>query len=248
MHRAVGEIHEERLGGMGRPQLVDHAQGLVGQVVGEEVAAGVVVDVDVVVVLVQPVGLMEVGEGVEDPVVAVEAPLQRPAGLGSAVAEVGVLGEMPLAEHQRGPARVSEDLGHQDRVVPQLEGVAGKTGVPVGNGGHAGHVVVESREQRGPGGRAHGIHVEVGVAQALGRQAVQFRGVDLRSVAAQVGVAEVVGHHHDHVGGALRAVGGWASGARRWRRSCRRCPRSPRTARSDPRGGALGPEEAAVTA
>ena len=177
---------------------------LVGQVVAEEVAVGVVVDVEVVVVLVQPVGLVEVGEGVEDPVVAVEAPLQGPARLGGAVAEVGVLGEVPFPEHQRGPARVPEGLRHQDRVVAQLEGVAGETGIAVGHRGHAGHVVVEPGQQRGPGGRAHRVDMEVGVAQALGGQAVQLGGVDLGAVAAQVGVAEVVGHHHDHVGGASR--------------------------------------------
>ena len=187
-------------GGMRRPQLVHHAQGLLGQVVGEVVAVGIVVDVDVVVVGAQPVGLVEVGEGVEDPVEAVEASLQGPAGLGGAVAEVGVFGQVPLADDERGPARAAEGLGDGHRVVAQLVGVAGEAGIGVGHGGHAGHVVVESGQQRGPGGRAHRVDVEVGVAQALGGQAVELGGVDLRAVTAQVGVAQVVGHHHDHVG------------------------------------------------
>ena len=147
VHRAVGEVHEERTGGMRRPKLVHHAQRLVGQVVGEVVAVGIVVDVDVVVVGAQPVGLVEVGEGVEDPVEAVEAPLQGPAGLGGTVAEVGVLGQVPLADDEGGPARAAEGLGDGHRVVTQLVGVAGEAGIGVGHGGHAGHVVVESGEQ-----------------------------------------------------------------------------------------------------
>ena len=57
---------------------------LIGQVVGEVVVVGILVDVDVVVVLVEPVRLMEVREAVEDPVVALEPLLERPAVRGPA--------------------------------------------------------------------------------------------------------------------------------------------------------------------
>ena len=200
--RAVGEVQEERLGGVRGPQLVDHGRGLVGEVVGEVVAVGVAVHAHVVVVPAQPVGLVVVGEGVEDAVEAVEAPLEGPGVFGGGVAEVGVLGEVPLARHQGGPAVVPEDLGHGDGVVPQFVGVAGEAGVAVDDVADPGHVGVEPGHQRRPGGRAHGVDVEVGVAHALGGQPVQLGGGDLGPVAAQVGVAQVVGQHDHHVGGA----------------------------------------------
>jgi hypothetical protein len=38
------------------------------------------------------------------------------------------------------------------------------------------------------------------VAQPVGRQLVKVRGFDFAAVAAEIGVAHVVGHHDDDVG------------------------------------------------
>ena len=75
MHRAVGEIHEERLGRMRRAKPPHHVDGVVGEIVGEVVALWVFVDFDDVVVLIEPMWVVQVGESVEDSVVAIRTPL-----------------------------------------------------------------------------------------------------------------------------------------------------------------------------
>jgi hypothetical protein len=72
-------------------------------------------------------------------------------------------------------------------------------------------VRVAAGQQRGPGRRADGLgDVEVGEAHAVRREAVDVRGTDdLVAVAAEVGVAHVVGVHEDDV---RRAVGGEEGG------------------------------------
>ena len=208
---------------MRRPQLVHHPRRLVGQVVGEVVAVGILLDVEVMVVCVEPVGMVEVGEGVEDPVVAVEAPLQGQLALGAPSLrwESLVRCHFPSMNVAQPASRNVSDM--VTRVVAQLVAVTREPGVAVGHLTHAGHVVVEPGQQRRPSRRAHRVDVEVGVAQALGREPVQFRCLDLGPIAAEIGVAEVVGHHHDHVRRPLAAGSpARASGARMWRRSCRR--------------------------
>ena len=117
VHGAVREVQEDRLGRVGGLDGAHHVDGAVGDVVGEVVAVGVAVDGHHVVVLDDAVRLVEVGEGVEDPVEAVEAPLQRPRVLGAGLVLVAVLAQVPLAGHQRGVAVVPQDLGDGGDVV-----------------------------------------------------------------------------------------------------------------------------------
>ncbi len=98
MHGAVGEVEEERLVGMVGAELTDHADGLIGQVVGEVVVVVELVDVEHPVVLEQLVRLVEVREPVEDPVVALEPDLERPRLLRPAHRVVAVLAQVPLAD------------------------------------------------------------------------------------------------------------------------------------------------------
>ena len=125
--------------------MADHADGPVGQVVGDVVAVGVLVELDGVVVLDQPVGVVQVGEGVEHAVVAVEAALARPRVAGAGVGQVAVLGEVPLADGEGGVAGVAEHLGGGGHVVGQLGGVAGEAGIGVGHVAGAGPVRVHAR-------------------------------------------------------------------------------------------------------
>jgi len=106
---------------------------------------------------------------------------------------------VPLADHERGPAGITENPGHGCGIGAQLHGEARKAGVTVADGCHTGHVVVEAGQEGGPRGRTHRIDVEVGVPQALSGQLVEVWGVDLGPVRAQVGKAKVVTQHHDHV-------------------------------------------------
>ncbi len=227
MHRTVGEVEEEGLGRMRRPHLSDHLQRLIGEVVGEVVVVGIGVDVERVVVLVEAVGLMEVGEAVEDAVVALEALLQRPGVPGPGLAQVGVLAEVPLAHHERRPAVVTEQLRHGHGVLSDLHRVAREAGIEVRDVADAGHVVVQPGEHRGPRRRAHRVDVEVDVADTIGGELVDVGRVDLGAVAADIGEAEVVDEHDDDVRSPVR--GGRRPRPRRLRR------------REDPSDGALEP-------
>ncbi|MEZ5180467.1 MAG: hypothetical protein R2702_01080 [Acidimicrobiales bacterium] len=149
--------------------MADHVDRSVGEVVGDVVVVGVGVDLDRVVVLHEAVRLVEVGEGVEHAVVAIEAALARPAVPGPGIGQVAVLREVPLADRER-VAGVAEDLGGGGHVVGQLGGVAGEAGVGVGHVAGAGAVRVDAGEQGRPGGRAHGRDVEVGEPQPAGRE------------------------------------------------------------------------------
>ena len=121
VHRAVREVHEERLRGVARLALADHRDRAVGEVVGEVVVVGVLVDLDEVVVLDDAVRVVQVRERVEDPVEAVEPALARPRVLRACGGAVGVLREVPLAHHHRGVARlVAQDLGDRRRVRAEL--------------------------------------------------------------------------------------------------------------------------------
>ena len=207
MDRPVGEVQEPRPAGVSVPELADHVEGPVGQVVREVVALRVVVDVQGPVVLVEAVRLVEVGEAVQDPVEAVEALLARPAVPGAGLGELRVRAEVPLADHERRPAGIPEDLAHRDGVVADGRCVAGEARLHVAHGAHAGQVVVQPREQGGPRGRTHRVDVEVGVAQALGGQPVDVRGVHLGAVAPDVAVPQVVHQHDQHVGRTVRSRG-----------------------------------------
>ena len=141
------------------------------EVVGEVVAVGVGVDLDRVVVLDQPVGVVEVGEPVEEPVEAVEAALAGPGVAGPGVGLVGVLGQVPLAHHAGGVAGVAQQSRpgwrRRRRAPWRSRGSRGRSGRRC----RPRRVRVEAGEQRGPGGRAHRGGVEVGVLQAPRRPA-----------------------------------------------------------------------------
>ena len=199
----VGQVGEPRLAGMAGPQLLPPGEAAVREVVGQVVPVGVAVDLDHLVVAHQAVGVVQVREPVEDPVEALEAPLAGPRVLGAGGVEVGVLGQMPLAGHERGPARIPVDLRRGRRVLGQLHGVAGVAGVRVGDVADPGPVAVQPGEQGRPGRRAHRGDVEVRVADAPLRQGVHARGADLAAVAAEIRVAEVVDEDDQHVGRAL---------------------------------------------
>lgn len=142
----VREVKEPGFGGVAGAYLVDHVEGLVGEVIGEVVAVGVLVYGYGVVVLVDAVRVVEVGESVEYPIEAVEASLAGPGVSGPGFAEVGVFAEVPFSDHEGGPSGVVESFGHGDGVVAEFHGESGEAGVAVANGGYAGQVVVEAGE------------------------------------------------------------------------------------------------------
>ena len=152
MDRPVGVVQEERLVGIGGLDVADHAAGPVGEIVGEVVALRVLVDVDGVVALVELVGEVEVGQGLQEPVVLVEPPLQRPRVGVSGHRQIGLQTKMPLAHRHGGVAVGPQHLGQRALVVGQLTGIAGKAGIGVGHKSHARVMGVEPGQQRRPSG------------------------------------------------------------------------------------------------
>ena len=126
MHRSVHEVEEERLLGIGGLRLAYPRDRAVGDVVGEVVPLGILVDVDRVAVLVDHVWLVEVGEAlVEEAVGALETTRDRPrvALAGDVLVDVGA--QVPLAHEHRVIAAVAERLRHGRDVgceLPRYEG------------------------------------------------------------------------------------------------------------------------------
>ena len=205
VHGALTVVEEERLVRVGRLRLADHRDGSIGQVVGQEVALRVLVDVDRVVVVDHAVRLVQVREPVEEAVVPVEALLQRPRRTVAGVVLGAVGAQVPLADHERLVAGATQELRHRRRQVGQLHGVPREPRIGVRHVAHARSMGFETGEQRGTGRRAHRGGVEVGVAHALLREAVEVGRGDLRAVAAEVGEPQVVAQHDDHVRGPFAA-------------------------------------------
>ncbi len=201
VRRAEGDVEEEGLLGVTVAVVVHEGDRVVDDVGGEVVVGGVR-DVDPVVVLDQ-VGLPLVGQAVRGAVVAVEPALQRPLVEGPGAGELVHRGEVPLADPEGRVALRLRHLGDRRRRLVQHPGVAGVAHREVGQHAHAGRVVVAPGEQAGARRRAQRRHVEVGVAQSLGREAVGGRGRDVGPEAAEVGPAEVVVEDVDDVRGAL---------------------------------------------
>ena len=214
--------------GVGGLDLADHPHGAVGEVVGEVVAVGVLVDVDDGVALVQAVRVVEVGERFEEPVVLVEPALQRPRVLVAGFGQVGVLAQVPLADREGGVAVGAEHLGHRRLVLGQLAGVAGEPGVDVGDlCRRPTACALRPVSSAARVGEHSGATWKLVYRSPLAARASRL-GVGISAaVAAEVGEAEVVGHHHDDVRRALRRRAALAATtAPTWRRPGRPGPRT----------------------
>ncbi len=81
----------------------------------------------------------------------------------------------------------------------------------VGHMANAALVGIETGEQRGAGGTAPAVVVELGEAEAVRGEFVEIGGVDFAAVTADVREAHVVGHDEDDVGafrpGGVRCMG-----------------------------------------
>ena len=101
---AVREVEEERLARVGRLAFLHEGDRPVGEVVGEEVARRVLVPFDDVVVVDEPMRMVQVRERLEEAVVPLEAALHRPRVLAGRRRTVGVAAEVPLADREGGVA------------------------------------------------------------------------------------------------------------------------------------------------
>ena len=138
----------------------------------------------------------------------VEAARRRAEFLGHA--------EVPLAGHQRAIAGVPEHLRHRHHALVEVALVAGLAALlgehQLGHVAEADEVVVAARHQHGAGRRTERRRIELGHLHPGVGERVQVRRGDLAAEAAEVGVAEVVGHDEQDVGAVLLGGRGGVAG------------------------------------
>ena len=203
VRRRMGQVEEERL--VGAATLLDHADRLVGDGVGEiEVGRR---NFHPPVVLHDAVGGEEMRDTIHDAVEAVEAALARcrPVHITDApgVDQAGpeVTAHMPLARHQRAVTRGPQQFGNRRRVVAQetLVRRRSKIGAHVAD---TGLVRIQAGQQRRARRAATGAVVHRRQQHAVARHAIDMRCVDLGAHHTQVGKTHVVGQDEDDVGAA----------------------------------------------
>ncbi len=210
VHRPEGEVQEERLARCAVLLVLDHADGLVGQVLAQVVPVlGPTRRLDVVVVTDQ-VRCPVVGVALEEAVVALEAEAERPGVEGPGGRALPARRQVPLADGQGGVPGVAQQAREGGGGLRQAGVVTGEGERDVGQESHPDGVVVAPREERRPCRRAQGGDVEAVEGRAPGGQRVHVRRPDVGAERAQMPESGVVEHDRDHVRRArrwLREVG-----------------------------------------
>ena len=187
--------------------VLHHADGLVGQVLAQVVALlGPARRLDVVVVADQVRGPV-VGVALEEPVVALEPEAERPGVEGPGGRALPARREVPLADGQRRVPGVAQEAGEGGGRLGQPGVVAGEAERDVGQEAHPDGVVVASREEGRPRGRAQRGDVEAVEGRPAGGQRVHVRRPDVGAERAQMAEAGVVEHDDDDVRRAGRRLG-----------------------------------------
>ena len=113
---------------------------------------------------------------------------------------------MPFAAEIGLVVLLLQHLGDGDAALVQIAGIAFRS-VAVGEDADAGLMRMQAGQQRGARRAAAGGVVELRIAQAVGRQAIQVGRLDLAAVTADIGKSHVVVEDDQDVG----AVGCFAT-------------------------------------
>jgi len=142
---------------------------------------------------------------------------QRVRALEAARGRAVLLGyaKVPLAGHQGAIAGVAQHLCHRHHALVEIALVARLAALlgqhQLGHVAEADEVVVGARHQHRARRRTERRGVELGHLDPAVGQGVEVGGGDFAAIAAEVGVAEVVGHDQQDVGAVrLRRRGGVA--------------------------------------
>jgi hypothetical protein len=188
--------------------VADHAQRLVGEVLGQVVAVlGEGRLVDVVVVLGEA-GIPVVRLAADEAVEAVVALAERPVLLGGTHRPLVDRDVVVLADPERRPAGVAQDVGHRRVLGRDVRVVAREAGRGLRDRREAVEVVVPPGQERRARRRAQRGGVPLRVGQPVGGEAVHRRHVDAAAVGGPRSLAGVVVQDDEDVGRAVgRAVG-----------------------------------------
>ena len=203
---AEGEPCQPRQIGAVGDVVADEADRLIDQVPGQVVAVRIGARrIDMPVVGNQLRRIL-VGLGVEKAIEAVEAAAERPAVERSGRTAFGQRRDVPFADHVVAIGVRAQHFGERPGFARDLAAIAGIAAVEIGEAADADGMMVAPRQQRRARGRAHRGGVEAAVAQAFGGQPVDGRRPDRRSVAAEIGEADIVEQHDQDVGRAGRRL------------------------------------------
>ena len=204
MGRAQREIEEEGLIGIDGLVVAQKALRVIDDVFGEVIAVFRRPGWLDQVVVVDEIGVELIGLAGEEAVEPVKAALQRPVGEGPGGGALLGGTEVPLADRERGVVLVAQHLRHRRGVLADRAAHVWVARVEVGDRAHPDRVMVAAGQQRGSCRRAQRGHVEVREAQPVGRQPVDVRRFDRRSVAVEVRESEVVEEDDHDVRSVLR--------------------------------------------
>ena len=198
----VGDVVEEGFFGVLFEMGFEVFDGVVGDGVGVipgsfGLVFGVVFGRDLGVVAGEGVGVEEGAGAVDGAEEFIEAALEGPVVL--FVVGHHFRGDVPFSGHVGAVSGWLEGLGDGEAFLVEVALVLGDS-VVAGHVANAGLVRVESGEEGGAGGAAAAGIVELGEAHAVGSEGVEIGGFDFASVAADVGVAHVIGHDEDDIG------------------------------------------------
>ena len=199
VHGDMREVEEEGLLGIVRAQRLDLRDSTIGEIVGDVVVIGVLVDVDDRIVGDELVGIEERVQPFERTVIGVEPALQRPRIARTAGAHVGVAGEVPLTDRIRRIAVGAQYLRKREHVVGEFEAQTGEARIGVRHTAVAGTVRVEPRQQSGPSRRTDRRRVVIRQSKSTLCERRDVGGIDLRAERRDIGVAHVVDEHDDDV-------------------------------------------------
>src|ERR1700722_10618819 len=133
---------------------------------------------------------------------------ERPVVMGPSRTVVRYIGQVPFADRVARIGVRTKYLRNHGGLPSNLTAVSGKAARPLGDNAHAHRVGVAAREQTGPRRRTHRGNVKIGKRRAFGGQSIHARCRNLRTVAAEIRVADVVQHDEYNVRRTFR---------RRWR-------------------------------
>ena len=138
-----------RVGGV---MVTEHAERLIGEILGEVISLFRAVRLVDELVVVDQVRIPLVGLAAEEAVEAIEALLQRPLLARRAGRDVLLRDVVILAEPERAPAVVLEDLRHRRALERDASVRAGEAVRALGDRRHAVQVMVAAGEERGARG------------------------------------------------------------------------------------------------
>jgi hypothetical protein len=206
MPAAGGEVDEERLVGRVGLVLLQPADGVVGQVLGQVIArrVGRLDDVGVF----HQARLPLAGFAGEEAVEILEAIAGRPFVEGTHRRRLVGRRVVPFAEGGRLVAVVLQHFGDGSRSLRDHAGVAVPIHSALGDGSAADALVIAPGQQRGPGRRTDRGIVESVIADAGLRNARQIGRIDLATVGAGLPVADIVDQDDQDVRRILRQMVG----------------------------------------